>query len=84
KDAAAAVERAMHLAIEGRTGLKSRGILLSELSDKLVEKDVDREVAAAIGELFERCSAIRFEPSFDEEESAELVNRARKLVKALS
>ncbi len=84
KAAAAAAERAIHLAIEGATGLKSRGVLLDELDDELQRRGVDEALAAATCKTLRRCSAIRFEPADDGEASAELHRQAKEVVRRYS
>ena len=62
KSAASAVERALHHAIEGATGLKSRGVLLADLPREIEARGVGHELAAQIGEALAACEAIRFDP----------------------
>ena len=83
KDAAASVERAVHLALESATGLKTRGLLLDELEGELIDKGIDDDPAREAVALLSDCSALRFEPDPDEAAGGDLVVRARKLVKAL-
>jgi BatD DUF11 like domain len=83
KDAAAAIERAIHLALEAATGIKSRGVLQSELEGKLVAAGLDTERAAATLAILERCSALRFDPSPDDDAATTLGTDGRAAVKAL-
>jgi hypothetical protein len=57
---ASAVERAVHLVIEHRAGLRSRAILRDELRPKLVATGLDESVAQGLIELLERCDHLRF------------------------
>ena len=83
KDAAAAAERAVHLAVEAATGIKSRGVLLAELGVRLEDEGIEEDVARQVVELLEHCSAVRFEPSDDQAVTADLRKRAGAVVKAL-
>jgi hypothetical protein len=57
---ASSVERAVHLVIEHRAGLKSRGILREELPSKLVSTGLNEGEAQGLIELLERCDHLRF------------------------
>ncbi|MFO0757300.1 MAG: BatD family protein [Byssovorax sp.] len=81
KGMAAAVERALHLGIEGATGLKSRGVLLQDLPAELIEHDLPEEMASAIGEALAACESVRFDPAG--EAARDLLSRARSLVNDL-
>jgi hypothetical protein len=83
KDAAAATERALHLAIEATTGLKSRGMLKDDLSQKLREQLSDDALSDDVIDLFEVCSVVRFEPDGDEEVVERARVRGELVVKAL-
>lgn len=83
KDAAAAVERAIHLALEARTGLKTRGILRADLENELTEAGLEPERAAEAIDLLDRCSTLRFEPDPDESAGSDLVEGGRRFIKAL-
>lgn len=83
KDAAAAVERAVHLALESATGLKTRGVLLDELDEALTDERLDGAEAREAVDLLSACSALRFDPDPDEAAGGDLVARARKLLRAL-
>jgi hypothetical protein len=56
------VERALHHAIEGATGLKSRGVLLADLPREIEARGVGPDLAAQIGEALAACESIRFDP----------------------
>jgi hypothetical protein len=83
KDAAATAERAVHLAVEAATGIKSRGVLLAELAGRLEAEGIDPALGAEVVQLLERCSAIRFEPEGDAAIAVDLQKRAGATVKAL-
>ncbi len=88
EDAAAATERALHLAIEARTGLKSRamlrGELLRQLRDRLADDELaDDELADEVLKLFESCSTIRFEPGLHDKHEDPVAARAQVVVKEL-
>ncbi|MBI4700415.1 MAG: BatD family protein [Deltaproteobacteria bacterium] len=59
---ATAVERAVHLAIEAATGLKSRAVLLGDLEAELGRRGLRAELALRARELLDRCASLRFEP----------------------
>jgi BatD DUF11 like domain len=60
---AVAVERAIHLSIEGATGFKSRGALRNELPAELEEHGVPRALGDRIKAALSECEVIRFEPA---------------------
>lgn len=60
--AAAAVERAIFLAIEGASGLKARGILKESLASELSKSGIAERVAARAAELLAACDRARFDP----------------------
>lgn len=82
KDAAAAAEKALHLAIGAATGLKSRGMLRAELGDKLKEAVGDSLSGDALA-LLELCSTVRFEPEASDGAADRVCTRADAIVKAL-
>jgi hypothetical protein len=57
---AAALERAVYLAIERATGLKARALMLDEIPAALEERSVPRELAAELRELLGSIEATRF------------------------
>ncbi len=83
KDQVAAAERAIHLAVEAATTIKSRGVLLVDLADKLVAKGLLRPLVDEVVELLERCAEVRFEPTPADEAAAGVVRTAQRLVKQL-
>lgn len=61
--AAAAIDRALYLAIEAATGLKARALMLDELPRALESRGTDPDLAARIRELFAEIESARFMPS---------------------
>jgi hypothetical protein len=81
RDAAAAAERALHLAIEARTGVKARGLLLADLGPHLRDRGLDAALADDVVALLDELGTARFAPA---EESADNIPRgAESLVKKL-
>lgn len=60
--AAAAVERAIILAIEAASGVKARGVLKEALASELARSGVAEPVAARASELLAACDRARFDP----------------------
>jgi hypothetical protein len=83
KAVAAAAERALHLAIDGATGLKSRGVLLADLPAELDDRGLSGELSLELGEALEACATIRFDPR-GEAAAKDLLTRARKAVRELA
>jgi len=81
KEAAARCEKALHLAIEAKTGIKSRGRMLDDLSEELTTKGVATPVSEEVVEVLRRCGELRFAPADEADEA--ITKRTRKLVKAL-
>jgi hypothetical protein len=84
KDLGAAVERALHHAVEATTGLKSRGLLIGELTTELEGRGIDPDLAAEVRTAFEEAQAIRFDPGASAERIGDLARRGRELVRALA
>lgn len=82
KETAARCEKALHLAIEAGTGLKSRGVLLDELTGRLAAEGVKEATAEETVATLRRCGELRFAPA--DEADAALLEATRKLVKALT
>ena len=82
-DAAAAMERAIHAAVESATGLKSRGILRGDLRDALIDAGVDEASAANAVELLAATESLRFDPSADGQRVEALLDDARGLIRVL-
>ncbi|MEM6787222.1 MAG: BatD family protein [Myxococcota bacterium] len=80
KESAAHCERALHLALEARTGVKSRGLLLDELKTRL-ETEGLADAEAIVG-LLRRCETLRFAPAGDDAGGA-LVAETRTHIKAI-
>jgi hypothetical protein len=81
KALAVALERAIHLAVEDATGLKSRGVLMADLPRDLAALDVAPELAEAIRAALVACEAIRFDP--DGASARDLNEQARSVVREL-
>lgn len=62
KEAAAAIERAVVLAIEGATGLKARGVLKDSLVPELTAKGIPERVALRAKDTLAACDHARFDP----------------------
>jgi hypothetical protein len=80
---ASAVERTLHHAIEAATGLKSRGVLLAELSRELEARGVATELAERAAAALEACASIRFDPMSTASTRDELAAEARALSREL-
>ncbi|MGC4067875.1 MAG: BatD family protein [Polyangiaceae bacterium] len=79
--AAGAVERATHHVILARTGLKSRGILRSELAPALEAKGFPKDFASGLVELLELSDNARFlQP--DAKATATLYEDAKRLLES--
>ncbi len=78
-----AVERAVHHAIEGSTGLKGRGLLRSELGDALIEQGVTAATAQETVQVLQLAETIRFVQGEAGAQLAELVKRGESVVQAL-
>jgi hypothetical protein len=76
-----AAERAIHLAIEAGTGIKSRGVLRSELSQTLSARGMSGELAKEAAALLEAIEHARFVRA-SATDSAELAKRAEAFVRA--
>jgi HEPN domain-containing protein len=79
----AACERALHLALEGATGLKGRGVLRSELGSLLVERGLSQKNADEAVSLLEALELARFAEGQAENEAQSLFLRAEVLVSSL-
>jgi hypothetical protein len=84
KTLTAALERALHLAIEAATGLKSRGVLVADLPGELAERGIAADLADEVASALAECDAVRFEPSPDLDRARELAKEARGLVARLA
>lgn len=80
KAIAAALDRAVHLAVEAACGLKSRGVLLADLPSEMAQRSLPRELGDAAAAILSDCETIRFEPTPDTARTRDLVSRTRKLV----
>lgn len=68
----ASLERALHLVIEDRTGLKSRGILRDELLPQLQQKGLDAERAKELVAHLGECEDARFTGALADGDPAQL------------
>ncbi|HTN91817.1 MAG TPA: hypothetical protein VL242_49450, partial [Sorangium sp.] len=87
KATAAAIERALHRAIESATGLRSRGVLLAALPGELGQRGVPEALSTRACEALAACEAIRFEPAEQEGGSAAaaaLVEESRAVMTELA
>jgi BatD DUF11 like domain len=83
KALASALERALHLAIEGATGLKSRGVLVADLPGELAARDLPSALGDEIAGALAACEAVRFDPEPDPSTTRDLAARVRAVVAAL-
>lgn len=77
---AAAVERAVVLAIEGASGVRARGVLKEELASELVACGITQAVAERSARLLAECDRARFDPLAA---AADLVSEGESLVRDL-
>lgn len=80
---AAAVERAVHLAVEGATGLKARGVLRSDLARELTARGLAQATAEEVVSLLETTETARFVQGPAQGEAAELLARTETLLATL-
>ncbi len=76
-------ERAIHLAIEASTGLRSRGVLLEALRDELRGHGVPEALAAEAHAALESVGALRYQPHPDATDTSDLARRTNAVVEAL-
>lgn len=81
---AAAVERALFLAIEAGTGIRARALLKDDLRAALGGAGVEATTVARALELLDACESARFTGKSGELQPKELVSRARGLLGELS
>ncbi|HET9958120.1 MAG TPA: BatD family protein [Polyangiaceae bacterium] len=77
---AAAVERALHLALEGGTQVRSRGLLRSELAPALERRGLSRGLAEEVVELLQATENARFVQGGSGEATQQLLARGEALV----
>lgn len=80
----AAIDRAVHLAIEAACGLRSRGVLLAELRGELEGRGLSRALGDRVTSVLGDCDAVRFEPAPDAARTKEIAARARAVVAELA
>jgi hypothetical protein len=83
KGLAGALERAVHLAVEGATGLKSRGVLVADLPGELADRGLPSALSEAISSALSACEAVRFDPSTDAATARDLSAQVRAVVSDL-
>jgi hypothetical protein len=79
----AAAERALHLALEGATGLKARGVLRSQLAATLQTRGLPREAAEEVVNVLESLELARLVQGHAEGEASTLLKRTETLVQSL-
>jgi hypothetical protein len=84
KALAAAVERAIHLAVEDATGLRSRGVLMDNLARELAALGVEADLAEAVRASLLACESIRFDPDPDGAAARGVSDEARRVVHELA
>jgi hypothetical protein len=83
KALAAALERAIHLAVEGATGLRSRGVLIADLPGELEPLGVAPDLAEDVRAALLAVESIRFDPD-GADAARDLGERARRVVRELA
>jgi BatD DUF11 like domain len=81
---AAAVERALFLAIEAGSGIRARALLKNDLKTALADGGVDAKIVERTLELLDACESARFTGKSGELSPKELCARARGLIGELS
>jgi len=81
---AAAIERALFLAIEAGTGIRARALLKSDLKSALAEAGVGADAIQRALLLLDACESARFTGKAGEHPPKELVAQARGVVAALA
>ncbi len=83
RTACAAIERAVHAALEAKTGLKTRGFRMEELEPSVAEAGLDKSLAAEAKAILSECESLRFMPQVDEASFTGLRDRAKAFTKKL-
>lgn len=83
REAYSGVERAVSLFIEAKTGIKARGLRLTELVPKLTDAGVPTELAQEAHDLLEQCEGGRYVPNPEPDAVRDLVKRAAAFGKKL-
>lgn len=84
QQAIASAERALFRAIEGATGLKARGFLRDDLTQKLEEAALDTVTARELTELLATCESARFTAESGPGSATEIIAETRRHVAALA
>lgn len=82
-NAASALERAIHDAVEASTGIICRGLVRSEMSQALEASGIEDKRIRDLVEALETCESLRFNPSFDPSAASMLLDQVDELVKHL-
>ncbi len=80
---AAGAERALHHGIEAFTGLRSRGVLLGDLTRELEARGVPKPLAERTERALVRSDSLRFDPSASASAIADLGAETRSILRAL-
>lgn len=84
KELAAALERAVHNAVEHATKLKARGVLLRDLPGELGARGLDADLSARVCEVLSACETIRFDPAATPEAIQDLRARGVSITRDLT
>jgi hypothetical protein len=84
KEVAAALERALHHAMDHATALKARGVLLHDLPGELTQRGLDADLAKRSCEILSSCETIRFDPNASPEAIKDLRERAEAITRDLT
>ena len=82
--ALAALERALHLALEHRTGLRTRGVLAADRAAALRGAGLDATEADEAARVLAACEEARFVPMGAPHDANHVFGEARALVKKLA
>jgi hypothetical protein len=82
KDASSAIERALFIGIESKTGLKGRAMLRAELTNALVAGGTAEQAAQEIEQLFVELDELRF--GQEGSRTGQLIARAEKALKSIA
>lgn len=78
-EAAACVEKAIHLMIESATGIKSRAVLRDQLAERLLQAGVLSQSADEAVEILQTCESLRYNPELGEHDMQQIIDRAHAL-----
>ena len=83
QDAAAEIEKATHAMIEASTGVRSRGVLRTDLKKRLGSVGASDAAADCAVSVFEACESLRFDPSANRQQVDVLLDKASELGRLL-